>query len=108
MALPRPASPRALIADLRAFLAGRQRHQLIFAAISVMIPIIIVAGFYHDAGMDKPPPPPIIYVHDWPAARTDAEIIAQQKIDKAAKDKAAAESRAAYKRLADMIGMDTN
>ena len=65
---PRPASPRALLADLRTFVATRQRHQLVIAAISVAMPVLIVAGFYHDAKVE-PPKPEMYFLPSWPAAR---------------------------------------
>ncbi|MFW2831469.1 hypothetical protein [Sphingomonas sp. ID0503] len=104
--LPRPARPSVLVADIRAFFATREKHQLIFAGLAVLVPALIIWGFYHDAAMDQPPTRTIIYVQSWPANRSDEEIIAQQKIDKAIKDKAAAEKQAAYKRLADKLGIE--
>jgi hypothetical protein len=103
--LPRPASPRALLADLRLFLASRQRHQLVIAAISVAMPVIIVAGFYHDSHVE-PPAPEMYFIPSWPADRTDAEIIALQKVDQAKREKRQAETRASYQRLADKLGIE--
>ena len=39
---PRPSTPAAAWRDLRAFLATRQRHQLVFAALALAIPALIV------------------------------------------------------------------
>ena len=103
--IPRPSSPRALLADLRAFLASRQRHQLAIAAVSVAMPALIVLGFYHDA-RTEPPKPEMYFLPSWPADRSDAEIIAQQKIDQAAKEKRQAETRASYQRLAKQLGIE--
>ncbi len=85
------------------FLATRQRHQLLFAAISVAIPALIIAGFYHDSETD---PPEMYFLPSWPADRSDAEIIALQKIDQAKKEKAQAEKRASYQRLAKQLGIE--
>jgi hypothetical protein len=90
--------------DLRDFLASRQRHQFVFAALSVAICALLVAGFYHDSKF--PWQDRIVYVQSWPANRTDAEIIAQQKVDRIAKQKAQAERQAAYRRLAKMSGIE--
>lgn len=102
---PRPASPRALIADLRLFLETRQRHQFLFGAISIAIPALIIAGFYHDSKID-PPKPQMTFLPSWPADRSDAEIIALQKIDQAKKEKRQAEQRAAYQRLAKQLNIE--
>jgi hypothetical protein len=105
MAFPRPASPRVLIDDIRRFFAQGHRHKILFAVVSIAIPLVVIAGFIHDSVEDERGQE-IIYVQDWRADRSDAEIIAQQKIDKAVKDKKAAETQAAYKRLADMLGIE--
>jgi hypothetical protein len=103
--LPRPASPRALLADIRLFFASRQRHQLVIAAISVAMPVLIVAGFYHDSHVE-PPGPEMYFLPSWPANRTDAEIVALQKIDQAKRDKLMAEKRESYQRLAKQLGIE--
>jgi len=102
---PRPASPRALIADLKAFFATRQRHQLLIGAVSVAMPALIVLGFYHDSHVE-PPKEEMYFLPSWPADRSDAEIIAQQKIDQKIKEKRQAEQRAGYQRLAKQLGID--
>jgi hypothetical protein len=102
---PRPAAPRVLIADMKAFLATRQRHQLLIGAVSLMMPALIVWGFYHDSHVE-PPKDEMYFLPSWPADRTDAEIIAQQKIDQKIKEKREAEQRAGYRRLAKQLGID--
>ena len=103
--LPRPSGPRALIADMKMFLRTRQRHQLLFGVISIVIPGLLIAGFYHDSYVE-PPKPEMMFLPSWPADRSDAEIIALQKIDQAKKDKMLAERRAAYQRLAKKMGIE--
>jgi len=68
-----------------------------------MIPGLIVLGFYVDANIQ--PEPQIIYVQSWPENRTDEQIKAEQKIDQAARDKAAAEKRRQYQELAKRLGI---
>jgi hypothetical protein len=82
--LPRPVSPRALWADLRAFWATRSRHQWIAAVLALVIPAVIVTGFYYDAKTNILPGESIMFVDSWPANRTDAQIRAKQKADAAA------------------------
>lgn len=106
MVLPRPASPRRAWSDLRAFLRQRGRHQLIAGGLAIVVPAIIVIGFWADAKTNiAPPRRQLIYVNSWSADRSDAEIIAQQKIDQAAKDEAARERQRAYKRLEKRFGI---
>ena len=103
MALPRPSSPAAAWRELKAFLGQQERQKFFFALIAIMIPGLIVLGFYVDANIQ--PEPQIIYVQSWPENRTDAQIKAQQKIDQAARDKAAAEKRRQYQELAKRLGI---
>jgi hypothetical protein len=84
--------------DLRAFAATRQRYQLACAAGAILLPVLIVAGFYHDSFIPPPPQGPI-YVESWPATRSDAEIIAEQKVDQKARDEAREARRQQFVRL---------
>lgn len=84
MPLPRPASPRALWADLRLFWSTRPRHQWVAALLALAMPAGIVTIFYFDAKTNIVPAETIMYLDSWPAARSDAEIKAKQKIDAAA------------------------
>ncbi len=86
--LPRPASPRALWADLRAFWAARPRHQWVAAALALVAPAAIVTAFYFDARTNILPGERIMFIDSWRVDRSDAEIIAKQKADKAARDAA--------------------
>lgn len=101
MALPRPARPRALLADLRrAFGEGDRRHKLLFGALSIGITSLIVTGFIVESRWGVlPEGEQISYVSDWHDDRSDAQIIAQQKIDQAAKAKADAAKRRSFQRL---------
>jgi len=102
---PRPSSPRAVWADLKTFLAGRERHRLLFAFLAIAITGLMLLGFYVDS-RPEPQPPQIIYAQSWPASRTDAEIIAQQKIDQKKLDARREEKRRQYQRLAKQLGID--
>ena len=81
MPLPRPAAPRALWNDMRAFLSDRPRHQWAALTVSVAIPIGILFSFYLDSQTNILPRETITYVESWPATRTDEEIKAKQKAD---------------------------
>lgn len=106
MALPRPASPRTLWTDTRSFLQQRSRHQVIAAFFAVAMPIIIVVGFYFDGKTNIMPGEQVIYVDSWSADRTDAEIIAQQKIDQVRREQALAERQRQFKQVERRLGME--
>jgi hypothetical protein len=106
MPLPRPASPRVLIADIRAFAGARSRHQWVAALAAVLMPIVIVFGFVKDATTNTAPGEQIVYVKSWTAQRTDAEILADQKRHEAERKAAAVERQRQYRKLAERLGMD--
>lgn len=81
MALPPLSRPSAVIADLRAFLASRERYHWVFAALSVLITSYLVAIFLIQSATKEYRPPEIVWVKNFAANRSDAEIKAQQKID---------------------------
>ncbi|MBA17924.1 MAG: hypothetical protein CMN73_16485 [Sphingomonas sp.] len=74
-------SPVRAVRDLRAFLGGQRRHKLVFAALAAAITGYILFAFWMDSSFKTPYERDIIYVESWPLNRSDAEIIAQQKID---------------------------
>jgi hypothetical protein len=98
MRLLRSLSPLRAYRDLRLFLTQRHPHQLLFAFLAVALTALIVAGFYHDASIEQPYKRTIIYVEQWPLDRSEAEILAQQKIDMKKKAKKLAEIEAARKK----------
>jgi hypothetical protein len=100
---PRPAGPRALIADIRAFIRQRSRVQWIGAAVAIVMPLLIVAGFYHDSTHGVAPGPQLIYVDSWPANRTDAQIKADQKKDQAKREAAQKERQRQFRKLNDEL-----
>jgi len=103
--LPPISSPANAWRDLKAFFRTRERSRIIVGALALLMPALIVTGFYIDA--DPGPPQPVtIYVMNYNGDRPDSVIIAQQKIDKIAKDKELAEKRAAYQRLAKQLGIE--
>ena len=98
--LPPIARPRDLLRDMRIFLAGDRRHKLVFATLAVGVTSLIVTALIVESWYGiQPEGQQITYAENFLNSRTDAEIIAQQKIDQKARDKAAAEKRAAFRRL---------
>jgi len=103
-------SPLRGIRDLRLYLAQRRPFELGFLALSVVVTSAVVAGFAHDSHADRVYRKNIIYVEQWPASRSDAEITAQQKIDQviahkkqAELEKLQKERQAEFKRLDDKL-----
>lgn len=91
------------MADLRAFIADRSRHQIVAAVLAVMMPIIFVFGFIIDANTNTLPGEQIVYVQSWSANRTDAEIIADQKKRQAEKEALQKERQRQFKKLDDSL-----
>ena len=67
--------------DLRYFLRHRQPHQWVFFTLAVGLTVLALLAFVHDSNFKPPYKRDIVYVKQWRLDRTDAEIIAQQKID---------------------------
>ena len=103
-------NPFAAINDLRRFLAQQPTHRLWFLMLSFVIVVLVLVGFVKDSRFEKPYKQEIVYVEQWKADRTDAEIIAKQKIDqveidrlKAEYDAKQKERRAQFKQLDDRL-----
>ena len=104
-ALPKPSGPRAFWRDLQAFLNEKHRYRFIGIALAVVMPSLMLAGFYVDSKRD-PPKPQMIYVHNWPADRSDAEIIKQNLADQKKLDAYRAERRRQFGKLANDLGIE--
>jgi hypothetical protein len=102
---PRPSGPRAALADLRAFLRQRSREQVIGASLALLVTAIIVIEFLVDAQIGTKLPPQVTYVELYPSNRTDAEIIADQKKDQAAKEAAEKARQREFQKLENRLGM---
>ena len=103
---PRPSSPRAAIADFRAYFAhGNRRDHLLGGTLAILITIIILILFFVDSKINTAPRRTIQYVDSWPANRSDAEILAQQKKDQAAADARAKANQEKFKKLEKTLGM---
>ena len=91
-------SPIRAFQDLRFFLQGRQPYELIFFALSVVITGSVIFAFYSDSRVAPEYKRNIVYVEQWAATRTDAEIRAQQAIDAPKKAKLLAEQEEANRK----------
>lgn len=103
-------SPVAALRDLRLFLSARQPYELWFGILSIVITGLLLIGFVKDSRVARPYKPDIIYVQQWRADRTDAQITAQQKVDQVAIDRRKAEldrrrkaTQAQFKRIDDRL-----
>lgn len=112
--IPRPVRPTRALGDLWQFLKGRQRHEYVILLISTGMTFAWFAAIFYKL-YPKPEykPPTVMYVTQWPASRTLAEIKKQQAKDLPAEleakrlaEKAEAEKRAKYQRLAKQLGID--
>jgi hypothetical protein len=88
-------SPVRAYRDLRSFLATRERHELGFLVLAMAITGFLIYAFEKDSSVPVEYHRDIVYVQQWDANRTDAEIRAQQKIDGPLKAKRLAEEEAA-------------
>jgi hypothetical protein len=102
---PRPSSPRVVFEDLRAFFSHRTREHWIGAALALLITIIIVIEFLVDPNIGTAPPPQVTYVDLYSSNRTDAEIVADQRNDQAAKEAAQKERQRQFEKIANQFGM---
>jgi hypothetical protein len=102
---PRPVSPRAALADLRAFMRQRSREQVIGAALAILVTTIILIEFLVDSKINTAPPTQVVYADSWSLNRTDAEIIADQKRDQAKKEAAQREKQRQFQKLEKQLGM---
>lgn len=105
MAIPRPSTPRAAWADLKAFIGGQEKHKIGIAIVSILMPALLVFGFYIDS-KTKAPGPQVIYAQSWPADRSDAVIEKQNIADQKILDAKRAEKRKQYQQLADKLGIE--
>jgi hypothetical protein len=103
---PRPSSPRAAFNDLLAVMRHSSREQRIGAALAVLVTTIIVVEFLIDDkyGMTVPEQP--TYVELYAANRTEADIIADQKKDQAAREAAQKEQQRQFRKLGNELGID--
>ena len=91
-------SPARAYKDLRLFLATREKYEFGFLALAMAITGFLIYAFYRDSTVPREYKRDIIYVEQWSADRTDAQIRAQQAIDGPVKAKQLAEQKAAQER----------
>ncbi len=102
---PSPSSPRAAMRDLLALIRHSGREQKIGAALALIVTAIIVFEFVIDAKTGNPPLQQVTFVELYPSNRTDAQIVADQKKDMAAKLAAQKERQRQFQKLEKQLGM---
>ena len=102
--------PTGAWADLRYFFGQRRPHQWGFAALALTVTAVTLWAFWHDSQFTPVYHRDIIYVQQWRADRTDAQIIAQQRIDgpiearrKADEARQREENRMKFQRIKDKL-----
>jgi hypothetical protein len=103
--IPHPSSPVAAVRDLAAFMRHRSREQVIGAALALLATSIILIEFVVDPKINTAPPPQVTYVDLYASNRTDAQIIADQKKDQAAKQAAVKERKRQFQAIEKQLGM---
>ena len=99
MPLPRPATPRALVEDLRNFWQNRPRGQWIAAALAFSITTTIVVIFLIDSRSLAQPREQVMFLNSWPASRTDEQIRAQQRADQIERTRAERARQQEFRRI---------
>jgi hypothetical protein len=104
--LPPMVGPRAALKDLTAFMRQRSREQWLGASLAVLVTIIILIIFFVDSKINTAPPPQIVYVENFPANRSDADIIADQKKASEQRRKAEEARRKEFQQLEKKFGIE--
>ena len=105
--LPPMVNPRAAMSDFAAAIGGdSRRDRLLGLTLALLVTTIIVIIFFVDAKINTAPPPRVIYVETYAPGRTDAEIIAAQKKDSAARKAAALEKQRQFQALQKRLGIE--
>jgi hypothetical protein len=104
--LPPMVGPRAALRDLTNFMRQRSREQVIGASLAVLVTIIIVIIFLVDSKINTAPPQQVVWVEDFRADRTDADIIRDQKKASEERHKAEAAKRKQFQELEKKFGIE--
>jgi hypothetical protein len=103
--LPKPSSPRAVFRDFLSFVRQREREHVIGASLAFLVTLIILLIFLIDPKVNTAPPEQITYADIYPANRTDAQIIADQKKDAAARAAFKKEKQRQFQEIENKLGM---
>jgi hypothetical protein len=104
--IPPMVGPRAALRDLTAFMRQRSREQVIGASLAVLVTIIIVIIFFVDSKINTAPPRQVVWVENFPADRTDADIVRDQKKASEERHKAEEAKRKQFQELEKKFGIE--
>ena len=96
---PRPSSPRTAFRDLTTFIRQREREHVIGASLAFLVTAIILIIFLVDPKVNTAPPEQVTWVELYPSNRTDAQIIADQKKDAAARAEFKRKKQEGFKKI---------
>jgi hypothetical protein len=104
--LPPASSPRAAIKDLVAFIRRRDREQIWGMTMAVLVTTIILIIFAVDPKINTAPPPTVVYVEDFAANRTDADIKRDQLADAEVRRQQKEAKKRQFQELQDKLGIE--
>lgn len=104
--LPPISSPRAALQDLVAFIKRRDREQIWGLTMALLVTTIIIIVFTVDPKINTAPPPSVVYVEDYPATRTDADIKRDQAKDAEIRHQQKEAKKKQFKELQDRLGIE--
>ncbi len=104
--IPRPASPKTLLRDLRSFAAQRHPYQWFAAFMALAMPATILAIFYADGRTNIQPGPQVIFVESWSATRTLEETKAANALRQRQREAQARERQRQFRQVGRRFGMN--
>jgi hypothetical protein len=113
---PKRAQMGAAWRDFRDFIVAPRPHKIVFVTAALAAPVGLFLAFVQQARVDADYiPPKIVYVQQWTADRTIAQIKAQQAKDlpgeiarKKAQEAKAERQRQVYRKLGETLGIDVD
>jgi hypothetical protein len=114
--LPKRVPLKAAWRDFRDFIVAPRPHKIVFVTAAFAAPVGLFAAMMQQARVDADYiPPKIVYVKQWEANRTIAQIKAQQAKDlpaelarKKAREAEAERQRQAYRKIGETLGIDVD
>jgi hypothetical protein len=103
--IPRPVSPKSLLADLKVLFAGPMPHKWPVLVLSIVLTSVIIWALQHDVRGPKSERQ-IIYVESWMADRKDSLILQKQKADLARYEAALQRKQKEFQNVADRFGVE--
>lgn len=104
---PRPVSPKSALGDFWSYFIEQRAHKWPLLGLSLALTWIIIWAFLIDGRTNiMPRQNQIIYVRNWDANRSDADIILQQKLDLARREVALRKKQKEMQKVADIFGIE--